>query len=200
MLRHSTYWGYMVYQYRFKLITSVFLMAALSLVAGCTAEDEASPDAAGGMQLRSAAFEDGGDIQAQYSCDGAGISPPLVWDHLPGETASLVLIMDDPDAAMGTWVHWLLYNIPPGTVGLPEDLAGKSGMPPGSQQGENSWKREAYGGPCPPSGEHRYFFRLYALDRRLAMDSGAQKKELIAAMEGHVLDQVQLVAHYRRPQ
>lgn len=189
-----------MYQHSIKWTAGVILMAALLMAAGCAAEDQVTPDAAGGMQLRSAAFEDGGDIPAQYSCDGAGISPPLVWDHLPEETASLVLIMDDPDAAMGTWVHWLLYNIPPDTVGLPEDLAGKSGMPPGSQHGENSWRKDAYGGPCPPSGDHRYFFKLYALDRRLALDSGAQKKELTAAMEGHVLDQVQLIAHYRRQQ
>lgn len=189
-----------MYQNRFKLIAGAVLMTMLLLVGGCAAEDEAAPDAAGGMQLHSAAFEDGGDIPAQYSCDGAGISPPLVWDHLPGETGSLVLIVDDPDAPLGTWVHWLLYNIPPETVGLAEDLPGKSGIPPGSQQGLNSWRKEAYGGPCPPSGEHRYFFKLYALDSRLDLASGADKKELMAAMEGHVLDQGQLVVHYRRPQ
>lgn len=150
------------------------------------------------LELSSPAFKDGEAIPEKYSCDGEDISPALNWENLPAGTESLALIMDDPDAPGGTWVHWVVYDIPPETTGFPEKISATGELPNGGKQGNNSWKRFGYGGPCPPRGTHRYFFKLYALDSILGLESGITKGRLLRAMEGHVLDQGQLMGTFSR--
>ncbi|MGB5618015.1 MAG: YbhB/YbcL family Raf kinase inhibitor-like protein [Desulfobacterales bacterium] len=150
------------------------------------------------IQLTSTAFSDGAMIPKRFTCDGEDVSPPLSWSGLPAGTGSLALICDDPDAPVGTWDHWVLFNIPATATGLPEDVPAKATLDDGSVHGNNSWARLGYGGPCPPSGTHRYFFKLYALDIELNLTSGATTSQLVKAMEGHILDQGQLMGKYRR--
>lgn len=151
------------------------------------------------LYLLSSAFGNGESIPVAYTADGGDISPPLRWGNVPAETVSLALVCEDPDAPVGNWVHWVLYNVPPDREELPE------GIPPDEQvledgtiQGDNSWGRTGYGGPSPPSGTHRYFFRLYALDTSLDLEPGATAGELREAFEGHVLEQAELMGRYGR--
>ena len=147
------------------------------------------------FSLKSASFIDYEDIPSQYTCEGPGISPPLQWSGVPKGTQSLVLIMDDPDAPAGTWVHWLMYNIPPQTNGLVENAP----LPVGAGLGINSWGEPGYGGPCPPTGSHRYFFKLYALDTKLKIhETHLLKQALLDAMQGHVIEKVELVGLYEK--
>jgi len=150
------------------------------------------------IQLTSEAFSDGTMIPKQFTCDGEDLSPPLSWSGLPTETATLALICDDPDAPVGTWDHWVLFNIPALATGLPVNVPAKATLDDGSVHGNNSWGRLGYGGPCPPGGTHRYFFKLYALNIALNLKTGATKSQLVKAMEGHILDQGQLMGKYRR--
>jgi Raf kinase inhibitor-like YbhB/YbcL family protein len=150
------------------------------------------------IDVASPAFEEGGAIPARYTCDGLDVSPPLSWSSLPDGTQSLALIADDPDAPRGTFVHWVLYNLPPDTHRLPEDVPNRERLPSGAVQGVNSAARVGYMGPCPPSGTHRYFFKVYALDTGLDLGGGTTKEELVNAMEGHVLAEGQLMGTYRR--
>lgn len=154
------------------------------------------------MTIRSPAFDDHGTIPAKYTCDGDDISPPLQWSGVPANAKSLVLIVDDPDAPdpaspRMTWVHWVLYNLPADSTGLPEAVK-PTELPRGTLQGLNDWKRTGYGGPCPPVGRHRYFFKLYALDRMLPDLHDPSKAQLERAMIDHVLSQAQLVGTYER--
>jgi Raf kinase inhibitor-like YbhB/YbcL family protein len=154
------------------------------------------------MSLASPAFVHNGAIPPQYTCDGRDVSPPLSWQDIPAGAKSLLLIVDDPDAPdpaapKMTWVHWLLYNIPVSASSLDEALPA-SGLPGGTLQGSNDWQRAGYGGPCPPIGRHRYFFKLYALDSLLPDLQQPDKAQLEAAMQGHVLAQAELVATYQR--
>lgn len=150
------------------------------------------------ITLTSSAFTHGAMIPKEYTCDGKDISPPLSWSDPPEKTQSFALIMDDPDAPMGTWVHWVIYNIPATARGLPGGVPKDADLPDGSRQGRNSWRKIGYGGPCPPSGTHRYFFKLYALDIVLTLASGATKDELLKAMEGHILANAELMGRYAR--
>ena len=145
------------------------------------------------MKLSSSAFKHTGQIPALYSCDGSDTSPPLAIEGVPNEAKSLALVMDDPDAPAGTWVHWVLWNIDPVTTQIAQGSA-----PRGAEQGVNSWQRKSYGGPCPPSGQHRYYFRLYALSERLALPSNSTRKELDRAMQGKILAQTELLGVYSR--
>ena len=152
------------------------------------------------LALYSPAFAEQGEIPQRYTCEGADTSPPLSWSGVPAGTQSLVLIVDDPDAPdpaapRMTWVHWLLYNLPPDSAGLAE---GAKGLPEGTRQGVNGWGRTGYGGPCPPVGRHRYFHKLYALDTRLPDLQHPDKAGLERAMQGHVLAQAQLLGLYRK--
>lgn len=152
------------------------------------------------LMLNSPAFEHQGAIPKSYSCEGADRSPPLHWSGLPAGSRSLALIVDDPDAPdprapKRTWVHWLLYNLPPENSGLEEAV---SHLPEGTGEGLNDWKRTGYGGPCPPVGRHRYFFKLYALDTMLDELKQPDKSTLLRAMEGHVLEEVQLMGTYEK--
>lgn len=150
--------------------------------------------------LSSAAFTQHGAIPKKYTCEGADLSPPLSWTGLPAGTRSLALIVDDPDAPdpaapKTTWVHWVLYNLPPGAGGLAE---GASDLPPGTLQGLNDWRRTGYGGPCPPIGRHRYFHKLYALDTVLPDLGRPTKATLEKTMQGHILGQAELVGTYQK--
>lgn len=154
------------------------------------------------LTLTSSAFQASESIPRKYTCDGDDISPPLSWSNLPEGTRSLALIMDDPDAPdpaapKMTWVHWVLYDIPAGATGLPENTA-LSGLPGGTREGLNNWDRTGYGGPCPPKGSHRYFHKLYALDTTLGDLDQPTKDQLLEAMEGHVLEQAELIGTYER--
>ena len=154
------------------------------------------------LTINSPAFANGASIPAKYTCEGNDMAPPLTWAGVPEKTRSLVLIVDDPDAPdpkapRMTWVHWVLYNLPPATSGLPEG-ATSGDLPAGSGEGLNDWKRTGYGGPCPPIGRHRYFHKLYALDTVLP-DMGTPKKaQLEAAMKGHILEHTELVGTYQK--
>ncbi len=142
------------------------------------------------MKLSSPAFAHQAMIPKKYTCQGGDISPPLTLSHIPEGTISLALITDDPDAPMGTWNHWLIWNLKP-RAEIKEDSA------PGTQ-GQNSWGRNDYGGPCPPRGTHRYFFKVYALDTQLDLPEGATKAELEKTMMGHILEQAELVGRYQK--
>jgi len=150
------------------------------------------------LELTSTAFAAEEPIPRKYTCDGEDISPPLQWSDPPQDTRGFALIADDPDAPVGTWVHWVLYNLPAETCTLPEAVPPDADLPDGSRHGKNSWPWLGYGGPCPPSGTHRYFFKLYALDMMLDLASGASKKQLLQAMEGHILGQAELMGLYTR--
>ena len=150
------------------------------------------------IEITSAAFEHGGTIPKQYTCDGEDVSPPLQWGAVPEGTKSTAIISDDPDAPMGTWVHWVIFNIPPEVTELPENVPPDKVLPNRAVQGTNDFPRIGYGGPCPPSGAHRYFFKIYALDATLDLDSGATKAELESAMDGHILDEGELLGKYSR--
>ncbi len=150
------------------------------------------------MELKSSTLEAGGMIPKKYTCDGPDVSPPLNWSDVPTETKSLALITDDPDAPMGTWVHWVAWNIPPTAHALEEDVPKRDSLPNGMRQGTTDFRRIGYGGPCPPSGTHRYFFKLYALDTGLNLPPSTTKKELEKAMQGHILKQAELMGKYAR--
>jgi len=154
------------------------------------------------LELTSTAFSSGGEIPAKYTCEGEDISPALGWRGVPSDARALVLIVDDPDAPdpaapRMTWVHWVLFNLPPDSTGLPAG-AGPADLPKGAVSGLNDWKRTGYGGPCPPIGRHRYFHKLYALDRMLSLRGPQTKAQVEAAMRGHVLATAELVGTYEK--
>jgi hypothetical protein len=154
------------------------------------------------LTLTSSAFTGGGTIPSRHTCQGDDSSPALTWTGVPENARSLVLIVDDPDAPdpeapQMTWVHWVLYNLPADSQGLPE-AATAADLPPGTEEGINDWQRTGYGGPCPPVGRHRYFHKLYALDSVLTGLSQPDKKQVEAAMKGHVIAQAELIGTYEK--
>lgn len=176
-------------------VVMVFLLIAVSLASG------EAPRKGGGpmnMTLESPAFKDGDIIPAKYTCDGDNVSPPLSWSNPPEGTVGFALIMDDPDAPLGTWVHWIVYRIPATARFVAEGASKSKKLPEGSVEGFTDFQSTPYGGPCPPSGTHRYFIKLYALDTRLNLQPGATKKQLLDAMKGHMLAQAELVGKYKR--
>jgi Raf kinase inhibitor-like YbhB/YbcL family protein len=151
------------------------------------------------LQLTSSVFRQGEAIPSKYTCDGANVSPPLEWSEPPAGTKAFALIADDPDAPGGTWVHWVLYNVPAMARVLREDVSKDADFPKGVLEGMNDFQKSGYGGPCPPAGSsHRYFFRLYALDIALSLPMGAKRQAVDSAMKGHVLGQAELIGSYRR--
>ena len=150
------------------------------------------------IKVTSSAFAEGQMIPAEYTADGRNISPPLEWSPVPEGTKSIALINDDPDAPMGTWVHWVLFNLPSDAKELAENIPADKILPNGARQGVSDFGRIGYGGPCPPGGTHRYFFKIYALDTEVGLEAGADKRQLLKAMEGHILEQGQLVGKYKR--
>jgi Raf kinase inhibitor-like YbhB/YbcL family protein len=154
------------------------------------------------FEIRSSAFSDGGKIPRQYTCEGADASPPIQWTGAPDGTKSLALIVDDPDAPdpakpQRVYVHWVVYNISPDSNGFEQDASNK-GLPGVAKVGKNDWDKTQYGGPCPPIGRHRYFFKLYALDITLDNLSSPTKKNLGSAMQGHILAQAVLMGTYQK--
>jgi len=151
------------------------------------------------FQIASTAFANGGMIPKKFTCDGPDVSPALNWTQAPAATQSFALIMDDPDAPVGTWVHWVLYNLPADTRELLEGVEAKEHLTNGAIQGRNDFRRIGYGGPCPPAGgAHRYYFKLYALDTKLTLKTGATKRELEHAMKDHILAESELMGRYGR--
>jgi Raf kinase inhibitor-like YbhB/YbcL family protein len=150
------------------------------------------------MKITSSAFKEGEMIPSKYTCDGEDISPQLSWTGAPDNTKSFALIADDPDAPVGIWVHWVIYNMPPAVMELKENFPKDKSFDDGTKQGMTDFRRIGYGGPCPPSGTHRYYFKLYALDIILAKDAGLAKKELLDAMQGHIIAEAQLMGKYKR--
>jgi len=178
-------------------MAALTLMCAASMATGWLHAEENMT-----LTLRSAAFVNGGKIPSKHTCEGENIAPPLEWEGVPGHARSLVLIVDDPDAPdpkapRMTWVHWVLYNIPPDTAGFPEGTTSED-LPSGTEKGLNDWKRTDYSGPCPPIGRHRYFFKLYALDIVLQGMRKPTKARIEAAMKGHVIAKTELVATYEK--
>lgn len=148
--------------------------------------------------ITSSAFKEAGMIPPKYTCDGQNISPPLNWQQTPQGVKSFALISDDPDAPVGTWVHWVMWNIPAEVNGLPEGVQPIKELPDGSKQGISDFHRPGYGGPCPPSGTHRYYFKIYALDTKLDLPDNSTKQSLLAAMKGHILAEGSLMGKYKR--
>ncbi len=180
-------------------MNALFATALFGCVVTAGGADNSNPPKAMNLQITSPAFSEGQPIPSKYSCEGSDASPPLEWTNVPANTRSFALIADDPDAPMGPWVHWVLYDLPPDTTGLPEGVAKTQFIAGNAKQGLNSWPRLGYGGPCPPRGKpHRYFFKLCALDTMLDLKPGATKKDLLKAMEGHVLAEGQLMGTYQR--
>src|SRR6266576_238629 len=159
----------------------------------------AEPEAQQKIVLTSAAFQHGADIPRKYTCDAEDVSPPLRWTNAPAATKSFVLIADDPDAPGGTWMHWVIYDLPTDTKELPEALAKTEALANGAKQGVNDFRKIGYGGPCPPPGSaHRYFFKLYALGAPTQLKPRATKQEVLEAIKGHVLGEGELLGHYKR--
>ena len=188
---------------RLFVTAAVLIAAAAVLIIALTprptarAPLEPAQEATVSLQLTSPAFAAQGGIPKRFTCDGEDVSPPLAWAGAPAGTRSFALVVDDPDAPMGTWVHWVLYDLPDTVTALPEAVTAKT-LPLGTREGTNSWKQPGYGGPCPPIGRHRYFHKLYALDIVLPDLNRPTKAALEKAMAGHVLAQTELVGTYQR--
>lgn len=177
---------------------SCFFIVALILIFPLAVSAEMKGEKEMKIKVESTAFKEGEVIPRKYTCDGADISPPLSWSGIPEGAKSIALISDDPDAPVGTWVHWVIYNLPPNTAGLPEKVPSERTLSNGAKQGISDFRRIGYGGPCPPGGTHRYFFKVYALDTMLDLEPGATKKQLLKTMEGHVLAEGELMGKYKR--
>jgi Raf kinase inhibitor-like YbhB/YbcL family protein len=176
--------------------TAVLLLCYYGNITEAESEDTGADEME--IKITSTAFEQGGLIPAKYTCDGKDISPPLQWRGAAEDVKSYAIICDDPDAPMGTFVHWVLFNLPPRTNELAENIPADKILFSGARQGTNDFGRIGYGGPCPPSGTHRYFFRIYALDAEIDLPAGARKPQLLNAMQGHILTQGQLMGKYKR--
>jgi Raf kinase inhibitor-like YbhB/YbcL family protein len=180
-----------------KTVKMLAVVCCCGLPAGAGVES-VSADGGTDMKLTSTAFSEGGMIPPVYTCDGADISPAFAWSGVPGGVKSFALVCDDPDAPVGDWVHWVLYNIPPKVNVLSEKTAATDTLPGGTRQGINDFRKTGYGGPCPPRGVHRYYFRLYALDTLLPPAGNMTKKKLLVAMKGHVIAGAVLMGRYGR--
>jgi Raf kinase inhibitor-like YbhB/YbcL family protein len=179
------------------------ILFAAALLAGFLAAGHAADPTIKGatmkIQLKSTAFAEGQPIPSRYAYDNEDISPDLQWSGAPSTAKSLALICDDPDAPMGTWVHWVLYDLAPSMTGIPEGMPKSTTLDSGAKQGMNDYKKTGYGGPCPPPGKpHRYFFKLYALDAKLDLKPGLTKQDLLKALGGHIIAEGELMGTYQR--
>ncbi len=191
---------------------STALLSCVVLLSACrhdatthsAANDSAAQDAAAKgegpltLKLRSTVFQEGGMIPSKHTCDGDDASPPLVWSGVPDSAKSLALVCEDPDAPHGTWTHWVVYGIPATAHTLPAALPTRETLDDGTRQGKNDFQKFGYGGPCPPSGTHRYYFKLYALDTTLDLPPAPAKDQLLKALDGHILAQGELMGRYTR--
>jgi Raf kinase inhibitor-like YbhB/YbcL family protein len=177
-----------------KILTASVLLVCVGIIGGAQTGDKAML-----FTLKSASFNHEGDIPKKHTCDGADVSPALSWSDPPSDTRSFCLIMDDPDAPSGTWVHWVLYDIPGQSRELSENVPKQAELKDGSRQGRNDFQKPGYGGPCPPrGGPHRYYIRLYALDTTLKLPSDATKGDVEKKMKGHVIAHAELMGRYKR--
>lgn len=178
------------------------LLAIPVLICSCSGGNQYNAGGTDGkeaeIKITSPAFKEGGKIPKKYTADGPNVSPPLKWESVPEGTQYLALICDDPDAPVGVWVHWVLYNLPAEIKSLPENVPSKKTLENGAAQGTNDFRKIGYGGPAPPSGTHRYYFNLYALDTKLDLEPGAAKDDLLKAMKGHILAHGRLMGKYKR--
>jgi len=179
------------------------LVVAMAFFAAFVIAQERGEFAGGGAAMaftvKSSAFASGAEIPKQFTCSGTDVSPLLEWSSPPAKTASFALIVDDPDAPAGTWVHWVLWDLPPTAHSLPQGVAKREQLADGSHQGKNDFRNIGYNGPCPPPGKpHRYFFRLYALDTKLDLAPGATRQELDSAMKGHLVGEAEYMGTFRR--
>lgn len=190
-------WGVAILDYSSRIAATLLL--ALNLFPSLNgSESGLTRSPAMPLRISTPAFQDGGTIPKKFTCDGADVSPALSWSDAPSGTQSFSLVADDPDAPAGTWVHWVLYDLPPTATGLPENLAKDAKLPDGSRQGRNDFRKIGYNGPCPPRGAtHRYFFKLYALDAKSGLEPGATKADLERAMKGHILAHAELMAKFQ---
>jgi Raf kinase inhibitor-like YbhB/YbcL family protein len=183
------------------MVAILLLFAAWISSGGLTGDgtDHAKGAASMAFAISSPSFQAGGEIPKKFTCEGADVSPELHWTAPPAGTLSFALIADDPDAPVGTWTHWVFFDIPPSATGLPEGVSKVDEVPSGGRQGRNDFRRIGYAGPCPPPGKpHRYFFKLYALDKMLNLKPGVSKQEVEQAMQGHILETAELMGTYRR--
>jgi Raf kinase inhibitor-like YbhB/YbcL family protein len=178
------------------------LLSAAFVLCSCRSEKPSNVNAPEGkraeIKLTSTVFTEGAIIPRPYTCDGPNVSPSLRWENVPAAARTLALICDDPDAPSGTFVHWVLYNLPADAKGLIENVPKQEKLAGGGLQGMNSFRETGYDGPCPPNGAHRYYFKLYALDAELSLETQATKEQLLKAMEGHVIGEGQLMGEYQR--
>jgi len=179
-----------------------YLLLVIVLLFSCQKQKQSKAEAVGGNEMKikiaSTTFGEGEMIPKKYTCDGEDISPPLAFNDVPESAKTLALVCDDPDAPMGTWVHWVVFNLPGEIRGITEATKSDDIEKLGGKQGINSFRKNDYGGPCPPSGTHRYYFKVYALDTKLELSSTATKEELLKAMKGHILREGQLMGRYSR--
>ena len=181
--------------------TGWLLICAFLAACSPSGQNAAAPREPAGkpLKLTSGAFEAGGTIPRQFTCEGSDISPALTWTEPPARTRSFAFIVDDPEPPAGVWVHWVIYDLPPSARQLPENIPEQAEFDSGARHGRNDFRRLGYGGPCPPPGPaHRYFFKLYALNATLGLKPGATKAELDNAMKGHILAEAELMARYGR--
>jgi Raf kinase inhibitor-like YbhB/YbcL family protein len=187
---------------RFALLAASLLLASAICLAGNPVGVPSSPKPgrrAMSFVLETKVFPKGGEIPSKYTCSGQDVSPALSWSGAPQATKSFALIVEDPDAPSGTFTHWVVYDLPPGTHQLPENVSQTDDLSGGGRQGRNGFRRTGYGGPCPPPGKaHRYFFRLYALDSTLNLPAGASRQEVESAMRGHLIAQAELMGKFAR--
>ena len=180
-------------------LRSLFIMAIALGASATTSALAQTGEKAMAFTISSSSFSNGGEIAKKFTCDGADVSPQLAWSEPPAGTKALALLVDDPDAPIGNWTHWVLWNLPVSARGLPEGVSKTAKLPDGSEQGKNDFPKTGYNGPCPPAGKpHRYYFKLFALDGKLEMKAGAGKPELEAAMKGHILGQAETMGRYGR--
>jgi Raf kinase inhibitor-like YbhB/YbcL family protein len=192
--------AYIITRYHTMLIVAALLILCFILpcAPGCKSGDMPAEEGKMTLTISSSAFNEGQNIPVKYTCKGEDVSPPLAWGQGPEGTRCFALILDDPDAPMGTFTHWVLYNLPAEARGLAENASGR-GLPAAAVQGKNGAGGSGYLGPCPPPGKpHRYQFTLYALDSTLGLKAGASKKQLLEAMQGHILEQGRLTGLYKR--
>jgi len=183
---------------RWKLVRgSLFLLSCFLIITACSTQPRQKETASATLDLTSADFAAGATIPKMFTCDGGDSSPALAWKAPPAGTQSFALIADDPDAPVGTWVHWVVFNIPATLRALPQNFPKDEQSADGTRQGKNDFDKIGYGGPCPPPGKaHRYFFKVYALDTKLNLNPGSTKKELEGAMQGHILARGEYLGRY----
>lgn len=174
----------------------MFIVLSLTFQNHCLGQLERQEPAR--LEVTSSAFTEGDMIPKKYTCDGENISPPLAWSKPPLDTKSMAIINDDPDAPAGTWTHWVIFNIPATATSLPENIQPMKTLEDGSVQGANDFRKIGYGGPCPPFNVHRYYYKVYALDSLLDLKPGATKREVLGAMDGHILAEGMLMGRYKR--